>query len=336
MHMKWHAIGLAALCFATALAGTSATGQSSDAAAAHQAAAKAAAGQEWAGLYSQLCSVADQPASPQRGQGAAARRGGRAAGTGRGAAPAIPDRAQWHHEPAKIFDNLYFVGMNDVAAWAVTTSRGIILIDALNDYAVEDEIVGGLTKLGLDPRQIKYVIVSHGHATHFGGAKFLQATYGARVGLTAADWDLIERTQGAQAKPKRDMIVTDGQKLTLGDTTITMYVTPGHTAGPISYLIPVKDKGKPHVVALSGISSATGAENLKTHIASAARFADIVGSAHADVMISDEDHFANYIKKIDAMTASHSGPGAFIVGNAAVKRYLTVVRECSSAILATL
>jgi metallo-beta-lactamase class B len=156
------------------------------------------------------------------------------------------------------------------------------------------------------------------------------------VGLTAPEWDLIAATQGAAPKPKRDVVITDGEKLTLGDTTVTMYLTPGHTAGALSYLIPVKDHGRRHVVALSGIASAAGAENLKMHMASAARFAEIVGKANADVMISDEDHFASYIRKIDALTASHSGPDAFIVGNEAVKRYLTVVGECSAAVLASL
>jgi metallo-beta-lactamase class B len=307
-----------------------AVNQSRKAVTAHKTAAKGAAGREWTGLYAQLCAPADQVAAPEGG-----RDGAGLAAAGRGAAP-VPDRAQWHHEPAKIFDNLYFVGMNDVAAWAVTTSQGIILIDALNAYAVEDEVVGGLRTLGLDPTQIKYVIVSHGHVTHFGGAKFLQETYGARVGLTAADWALIDDPEVAQPKPARDLIVSDGQHLTLGDTTITMYITPGHTAGPISYLIPVTDKGKRHVVALSGISSATGAENLKTHIASAARFAELAGNAKADVMISDEDHFSNHLQKIDAMAAGRASNAAFIVGTNAVKRYLVVVEECSAAVLATL
>ena len=85
--------------------------------------------------------------------------------------------------------------MNDVASWAVTTSQGIILIGALNDYAVEDEVIGGLTKLGLDPKQIKYVLISHGHVTHFGGARFLQDALGARIGVSDADWDLIEESE---------------------------------------------------------------------------------------------------------------------------------------------
>src|SRR6185295_17061410 len=132
----------------------------------------------------------------------------------------------------------------EYSAWAVTTSEGIIVIDTLFDYSVEDEIVNGLTKLGLDPKQIKYVIVSHGHIDHAGGAKLLQDRFGARVLMSAADWDLIARNTQSWPKPKRDIVVVDGQKLTLGDTTLTMYSTPGHTPGTISTIIPVKDQGR--------------------------------------------------------------------------------------------
>jgi len=76
----------------------------------------------------------------------------------------------------KVFDNLYFVGQTGFSAWAVTTSAGIILIDALWDYSVEDEVVGGFEKLGLDPGAIRYVVVSHDHA---GGASYLQSRFGA-------------------------------------------------------------------------------------------------------------------------------------------------------------
>ena len=135
-----------------------------------------------------------------------------------------------------MFDNLYFLGMTEFSAWAVNTSEGIIIIDALFDYSVDDEVAEGLKKVGLDPAKIKYVIISHGHGDHSGGAKYLQDSYKARVLLSAADWDLLDRSRGT--RPARDMVATDGQKLTLGDTTITMYITPGHTAGTLSYLIP--------------------------------------------------------------------------------------------------
>jgi metallo-beta-lactamase class B len=136
---------------------------------------------------------------------------------------AAPERSTWHVEPVKVFDNLYFVGEKEYSAWAVTTSEGIILLDTIWDYSVEDEIVGGLKKLGLDPAQIKYALVTHGHRDHVGGAKYLQDHFGTRIILSAADWDLVEKSPRVTVKPKRDMVATDGQKLTLGDTTITLY-----------------------------------------------------------------------------------------------------------------
>ena len=60
--------------------------------------------------------------------------------------------AQWYAPPAKVFDNLYFLGQTEYTAWAVMTSDGIIVIDPLFDYSVEEEVVKGLTKLGLDPK----------------------------------------------------------------------------------------------------------------------------------------------------------------------------------------
>ena len=153
---------------------------------------------------------------------------------------------------SKVFDNLYFVGENEYSAWAVTTSAGIILIDAIFDYSVEDEVVDGLKKLGLDPATIKYVIVSHGHRDHVGGARLLQERFGARVMHVGRGLGSARNTAGSWPKPTRDMVATDGQRLTLGDTTVTMYLTPGHTLGTISTLIPVKDGGTAHTAAAWG------------------------------------------------------------------------------------
>src|SRR5262245_13885076 len=139
----------------------------------HVAAAKTAAGQEHTSIFG-LC-TAPAPAPPA--STTAAQRGQRAATQ----PPGPPDPSQWHAEPVKVFDNLYFVGMTEYSVWAVNTSEGIILIDAIYDYSIEDEVAKGLPKVGLDPNKIKYVIVSHGHIDHAGGAKFLQDRYGARV-----------------------------------------------------------------------------------------------------------------------------------------------------------
>ena len=202
------------------LAAASVLGQSgADSVEAHVAAAKAAAGQEHTAIFNSLCAAPAPAPAPQQVQQPATQPQG------------PPDRSQWHAEPAKVFDNLYYLGQTEYSAWAVTTSDGIIVVDALFDYSVEDEIVNGLTKLGLDPTKIKYVLVSHGHSDHVGGARLLQDRFGARVIMSAADWDLVSRNTAAWPKPKHDMVATDGQRLTLGDTTLTLYLTPGHTPG---------------------------------------------------------------------------------------------------------
>ena len=95
----------------------------------HIAAAKAAAGADHTGLFDRTCSDARSFAAPPapRGGGAGAR------GARQGGPPAPPARDTWYAEPVKVFDNLYFVGMTEYSAWAVTTSQGIILIDAISD-----------------------------------------------------------------------------------------------------------------------------------------------------------------------------------------------------------
>src|SRR5712672_876244 len=104
-----------------------------------------------------------------------------------------PARETWFTEPAKVFDNLYFVGGKIHSSWALTTTDGIILIDTIFPYNSEELIVGGMQKLGLDPKQIKYVIISHAHSDHIGGAEILQKKYGARVVMGAPDWDTVAR-----------------------------------------------------------------------------------------------------------------------------------------------
>jgi len=222
----------------------------------------------------------------------------------------------------------------------VTTSAGIIVIDPLFEYSVEDEVVNGLTKLGLNPRDIKYVLVSHGHRDHVGGARLLQERYGARVIMSAADWDLVLESRDTYQKPKRDMVATDGQQLTLGDTSITMYLTPGHTPGTISIVVPVKDQGRSHLAAQwggTGFNFTTTPDHPKhywyeTYARSAARFSDVVAKAGADVQIANHPNQDGAAAKLAALAKRKPGdPHPFVVGNGTIQRYLTMVRECALA-----
>ena len=340
--MKTHVTHLiAAGVVAVGLGAVIVVAQPADTAAAHRAAAKAAAGQDFPSLLSTTCPEPPAPDAAAAGRGRAG--GAAAAGRGRGgAAGQWPARELWHAEPAKVFDNLYFVGQTEYSAWAVVTSAGIIIIDTIFDYSVEDEVVGGLKKLGLDPANIKYVVVSHGHFDHSGGAKFLQDSTKAHVMMSSADWDLLDRGNQSQPRPKRDLVVTDGQQLTLGDTTLSFYLTPGHTPGTISTIIPVKDGGKPHVVAEWGGTAFNFTITpdkdrnywFKTYIASAERFRDVATKAGADAVISNHTMFDGSKVKLPALAKRAPGaPNPYVIGADAVKRYMTVAVECAKASL---
>jgi metallo-beta-lactamase class B len=303
---------------------------------AHVAIAKTAAGDDYQNLFNFLCTVPGPRRGGPGGTPGGAPGAAAAPGTpGGGQRQGPPDRSTWYAEPVKVFDNLYFIGQSEYSVWAVTTSDGIIVIDTIFDYSVEEEVAGGLKKLGLDPAAIKYAVVTHPHPDHHGGAKFLQDRYGARVLMSAGDWDFLDRTTGT--KPKRDLVATDGQKLTLGDTTLTLYITPGHTPGTLSLLIPVKDNGKVHLAALwGGTGLNPDRESIQTYIRSAQRFDDIVRQAGADIILSNHtDWDGSKVKLPRLAKRAPDGPNAYdnpyIVGNQSVRRYLKVAEECATS-----
>lgn len=299
----------------------------------HCAAAKAAAGAEHASLYARFTPICSETAEPARGQG---RQGG-GTGAGRGAAPAPPPRDAWHHEPAKVFDNLYFIGTNVHNAWALQTSDGLIIIDSLYAYAAKDEQIDGLRKIGLSPATMKYLIISHGHGDHHGGAKLLQDEFGPRVVMGGPDWDLVAKSQTIPP-PKRDIVASEAQKITLGDTTVTIYLTPGHTDGTLSLVIPVKDNGRPLFIATWGgtaLSRATPPASLQAYVDSAVRYRALLGKLGVEGMISNHNEFDNAVTKIKQLASRKAGePHPFLSGADSVRRYMTVVEEVGRAALA--
>jgi metallo-beta-lactamase class B len=160
--------------------------------------------------------------------------------------------------PFKVFDNLYYVGVGYTGSWLLTTTDGFILLDTV-DQRYADHVVASIKKLGFDPGNIRYVIIGQAHADHLGAAKQIQDTYKARVGMGEADWTFMEQTAAAGRLkadlPRRDLVIRDGDTITLGKTTLKFYSTPGHTPGTISFEFPVYDNGKPHVAFVFGGSA---------------------------------------------------------------------------------
>jgi metallo-beta-lactamase class B len=294
----------------------------------HIYAAKAAAGLDYRATFVNLCFPGANPALANP-----------AAAPGRGPATP-PDRATWYASPFKIFDNFYWLGTRQHSSWALRTSDGLIILDTNFAWATQPEIIDGLTTLGLDPRQIKYVVISHAHGDHDQGAAELQKRFGAKVVMGAADWESTLRRPATAAGgvPTRDVSVAPGAtKLTLGDTTIDIITTPGHTPGTLSYVFPVKDQGRTVMVAYSGgtLTGAfgTNAARWDEYIDSQRRIATAAAAAGATVLLSNHSEYDNAYTKARLLAARREvgETHPFIVGADGVQRYYTVMTECAMA-----
>ncbi len=282
--------------------------------------AKAAAGLDWAGTFLRMC-IAPPPGT-----------GGPPSGN-----RTIPARETWYAEPAKVADNFYFIGTKVHSAWALVGNQGIIVIEALFDYAAKDEILDGLKKLGLDAKNVKYVILSHAHGDHDGGAKLLQDSIpGVHLVYGAEDWDAIDKASTHMGgKPKHDVTGDDGMRISVGDASLRIVTMPGHTPGTLSYLFEIRDNGKPLRVAYVGgtaIPFNASAEYYDRYISSSKKMAKAAADYGATALITNHTEFDNAFYKAHTAEDRKSGEAnPFDVGAEAVSRYFTVVQDCAEA-----
>ena len=241
--------------------------------------------------------------------------------------------------PTKVFDNLYYVGNGRFGPWVIKTSEGLILIDAMNNsFDVDKYIIPGLVTLGLDPRQLKILIVSHGHPDHYGGAKYLQDKYHVKVYEAEADYtwsDMISKNPAEQKgfgpPPRHDQVVKDGDTITLGDVSIKAYLSPGHTPASLSMLIPVKDHGTPRLLAYiggitsRGLSPALHAAFDRSYV----RLEKILTGARVDGYIAPHANYDDSVYKFELLSSFPERTNPFLIGTDQTVLFLKVVNECN-------
>jgi len=255
-------------------------------------------------------------------------------------------------EPTKLFDNLYAFGRSGTVVYAITTSAGIILIDSGYANEVESVLIAQMKMAGLDPAQVKMIILTHGHGDHFGGSAYFQDHYGTRIVESAADWNLIEHPAppppGFAPKgpppapikpPHRDMVAEEGKPITLGDEKVTPVMIPGHTPGAMALIFPVKDGGKTHIAGLYGgtvlLTRILKDEQLQQYLKSLDHYKEIARKMKVDVEIQNHPLYDGMPEKLAAL--KDRKPGAanpFVVGPASYAKFLDVQSECMKAALA--
>lgn len=254
-----------------------------------------------------------------------------------------PPRDRWYADAAQVFDDVYWLGGSIHSAWLIATSAGHILIDTEFPYNSGELILDGMRKFGLDPEDIRYIVVSHAHGDHIGGAELVQEASGATVVMGAADWELVQafpnRYRSMTPDRSNGIAVRESMTLTLGDHAVRIFPTPGHTEGTLSYIFTVHDYDRPVVVAYSGGTAFNfqtdtpdpGIENLERYIESQRMFAAEAAAASATVLLSNHSEFDDAHDKSRMLASRGFGPNPFVSSAESVQHYFDVMTSCARA-----
>ena len=156
-------------------------------------------------------------------------------------------------EPFRIVGNVYFVGTFQSSCHLIDTGDGLIMIDpgSANVFYL---VIDSIYKLGFKPQDVRYIINSHWHWDHTQATAAMADLSGAKTLIG------VEDAEKAKEYFDADIIVRDGDTLTLGNTTVTFMETPGHTKGTLSFFFETEDNGKVYRVGMFG---GAGANTLK-------------------------------------------------------------------------
>lgn len=239
---------------------------------------------------------------------------------------------------AKIFDDLLIVAQKETNCFVLKTSEGLIVIDAIwPSKKAFEAIVNAIKFIGWDPNTIKKLVLTHGHVDHTGCGKWFVDKYHVPTYLSKIDDIFWEEHPAKSDRPetwkdyKIDVYVKDGDTITLGNKTIYVYGTPGHTPGGLSYIFPVEEDGKLHMAALWGGTTPPWTENeVKEYIKSLDYFISEAILKKVDVALSNHTSVDNGLERIAySKVRMDYMPNIYIIGQDGFKNYCQVFKTLS-------
>ncbi len=227
-------------------------------------------------------------------------------------------------EPIRLFDNFYFVGTHSVGSFVVNTTDGLIMIDTGWGEKDCSQFVNDIKRLGLNPKTIKLIVLSHEHLDHYGGVQYLKKAVcpDAKVALSEIGWNYLQarphlppgRPYSSPRPESIDVFLINRQKINLGETAIQIIATPGHTPGCMSFIVPVTDNGVRHMAGIMGGSLLSPDwERAYLYKSSVDYFQQFTREAKCDVGLSA--HFWGYDSELAALRTRKPGESnPFVIG----------------------
>jgi metallo-beta-lactamase class B len=227
------------------------------------------------------------------------------------------ERAAWNRpvKPFRIIGNVYYVGVEGVAVYLITTPEGAILLDG--GFAESaPHVAKSVADLGFRMRDVRILLNSHAHYDHSGGLAALKKLSGAQMLASEADTGVLRsgRQAGNGGKDilfppvEIDRTIRDGDTVSLGGTVLTAHLTPGHTPGCTTWSLPVSDHGRTFQVVFYCSTTVAGNRLVNNSsypqiVADYLRSFEVLRALPCDVFLAPHPNFFHGDEKRKALAA---------------------------------
>ncbi|WP_443971445.1 MBL fold metallo-hydrolase [Sphingobium sp. CR28] len=236
---------------------------------------------------------------------------------------------------SQLADNVYYLGYLNLAAYAIRTSDGLVLVDAGGSEEHGRKILEWMGKAGFKPADLKWIVITHEHFDHFGGAPFLKAETGAKI---VAGADAVSGEGEAQKLPASllplDLTVKERTTLKVGTTELVLLPTPGHTKGTISVFAPIEVGGVRRMASFwGGKGMRPNVKDLREMVRSLAVFTAESDRLKVDVPLNTHSWGDATISRLINMSLVPDAPNPFVLSKDQSQKNLQILERCTSAYL---
>lgn len=244
---------------------------------------------------------------------------------------AMEDMSYFIH--SLIFDDLLIVAQRETNCFILKSDEGLIVIDAI--WPCEEAfnaIVSAVEDVGWNPDDIKKLVLTHGHLDHTGCGKWFVNNYEAKTYLSKTDDDFWQNNPLRSDILKDfdiDVYIQDRDVVSLGNKSIDVFETPGHTPGGLSYIFNISENGKAYKAALWGGSTPpTDVHGIVTYMESLDYFIEQTEKHNVEIALSNHTAFDNGIERIKySQKRMRYMPNAYVIGQNNVRKYFQLFRN---------